>query len=137
MACVSVRRQLLERDGELAAVDSLIARVPDGDSSFVVVIGPAGIGKTRFLAAVDQHASRAGLVVLRARGAEFERGIGFGGAVQLFEAPIRAATDQQRRELLEGAAGLGGALLDSAPGASPTAREIPASPRFTACIGCA
>ena len=111
MPCVSVRRQLLERDGELAAVDSLIARVPDGDSSFVVVIGPAGIGKTRFLAAVDQHARRAGLVVLRARGAEFERGIGFGGAVQLFEAPIRAATDQQRRELLEGAAGLGGALL--------------------------
>jgi DNA-binding CsgD family transcriptional regulator len=111
MPCVSVRRRLLEREGELAAVDSLIASVPDGDSSFVVVIGPAGIGKTRFLAAVEQRARRAGLVVLRARGAEFERGFGFGGAVQLFEAPIRAATDQQRRELLDGAAGLGGALL--------------------------
>jgi len=104
-------RRLLERDGELAAVGSLIARVPDRGSSFVVVVGPAGIGKTRFLAAVEQRARGAGLVVLRARGAEFERGFGFGGAVQLFEAPIRAATDHQRRELLDGAAGLGGALL--------------------------
>ena len=104
-------RRLLERDGELAAMDPLIARVTDRESSFVVVIGPAGIGKTRFLAAVEQRARGAGLAVLRATGAEFERGFGFGGAVQLFEAPIRAANAQQRRGLLEGAAGLGGALL--------------------------
>jgi hypothetical protein len=76
-----------------------------------VVIGPAGIGKTRFLAAVEQRIRSAGVDVLRATGAEFERGLAFGGAVQLFEAPLRAATAQQRSQLLEGAARLGGELL--------------------------
>jgi DNA-binding CsgD family transcriptional regulator len=107
----ALEHRLLERDGELATVDSLIARVPHGDASCVVVIGPAGIGKTRFLAAVEQRARSAGLDVLRATGAEFERGFAFGGAVQLFEAPLRAASEQQRRVLLEGAARLGGVLL--------------------------
>jgi hypothetical protein len=101
----------VQDDGELAALDSLIARVSDHGPSFVVVIGPAGIGKTGLLAAVDQRARSGGLGVLRAAGADLERGFAFGGAVQLFEARLRAATDQQRRGLLEGAARFGGALL--------------------------
>jgi DNA-binding CsgD family transcriptional regulator len=92
-------------------MDALIAAVPRGRASFVLVVGPAGIGKTRFLAAVERRARNAGLDVLRATGAEFERGFAFGGAVQLFEAPLRGASDQQRRRLLEGAARLGGVLL--------------------------
>jgi DNA-binding CsgD family transcriptional regulator len=103
--------RLLEREHELATLDSLIRSVADGGASFVVVTGPAGIGKTRFLAAVEQRASGAGLGVLRAAGAEFERGMAFGGAAQLFEAPLRAATARKRAGLLEGPARLGGELL--------------------------
>ena len=111
LVTAATEARLLERERELAVLDSLIARVPEGDPSFVVVIGPAGIGKTRFLAAVEQRARGVGLDVLRATGAELERGFAFGGAVQLFEAPLRAATAQQRRRLLEGTARLGGVLL--------------------------
>ena len=103
--------RLLERDRELATLDSLIGRLAGGGASFVVVIGPAGIGKTRFLAAVEQRARSAGVDVLRAAGAEFERGLVFGGVAQLFEAPLCAATADQRAGLLEGAARLGGELL--------------------------
>lgn len=103
--------RLLERDRELATLDSLIAEVSDGAASFAVVIGPAGIGKTRLLAAIDQRAHAAGLGVLRAAGAEFERGLAFGGAVQLFERPLRTASKAERMRLLEGAARLGGELL--------------------------
>lgn len=119
---VVAESRLLEREGELAALDHLIAMVPHGGASFVVVIGPAGIGKTQFLAAVERRARNGGLNVLRATGAEFERGFAFGGAVQLFEAPLRAATDQQRRRLLEGAARLGGGLLGF--GARPLSDSI-------------
>ena len=103
--------RLLERERELAALDSLIRSAPRGRASFVVVTGPAGIGKTRFLAAVQERASSAGLRVLRATGAEFERGMAFGGAAQLFEAPLLSATAQERAELLEGPARLGGEVL--------------------------
>jgi DNA-binding CsgD family transcriptional regulator len=95
----------------LAAVDALLGRVAGGGSSFIVIIGPAGIGKTRFLSAVEHRARNAGLEVLRADGAEFERGLAFGGAVQLFEAALHAVPGERRVELLAGVAGLGGELL--------------------------
>jgi DNA-binding CsgD family transcriptional regulator len=75
------------------------------------VIGPAGIGKTRFLAAVAERARDAGIDVLTATGAELERGLTFGGVSQLFESRVRAMPPDQRAVLLEGAARLGGELL--------------------------
>ena len=79
--------RLLEREQELATFDGLIEAAVSGvRASFAVVIGPAGIGKTGLLDAVEQRAGSAGLCVLRASGAEFERGLAFGGAVQLFDA---------------------------------------------------
>ena len=103
--------QLLERDRELAAIDSLIADVGDGRGNFVAITGPAGIGKTRLLSTVGQRATTAGAEVLRACGAEFERGLAFAGAAQLFQAPLRAASATERSRLLAGAAHLGGELL--------------------------
>ena len=108
---VASESRFLERDRELAALDSLIHRVLGGGAGFAVVVGPAGIGKTRFLAAVEEHARGAGVDVRRAAGAEFERGIAFGGTAQLFEASLRAASAQERSALFEGAARLGGELL--------------------------
>ena len=76
--------ELLERHAELAAVAAAGTDAASGTGRLVVVVGPAGIGKTALLRAAREHAVAAGLEVLRARGAEFERDAGFGVARQLF-----------------------------------------------------
>jgi predicted ATPase len=86
----------------------------------VVVEGPAGIGKTAFLAAVRTVASGGGMRVLRSRGSELERDFAFGVVRQLFEAPLAEATESERAQLLQGAAGVAAGLL-GLPGA-PTAQ---------------
>jgi DNA-binding CsgD family transcriptional regulator len=48
---------------------------------------------------------------LRARGSELEADLAFGGVRQLFTAPLRRLTGEERQALLEGPAGLGGAVL--------------------------
>ena len=124
--------QLLERERELAAIDSVIADVRDGRGNFVVVTGPAGIGKTTLLSTVRQRATTAGARVLRACGAEFERGLAFAGASQLFQAPLRAASANERSRLLAGAALLGGELLGFG---TREPREVTADSSFAAFHG--
>lgn len=124
--------QLLEREPELAAIDSLIVDVRDGHGNLVAVIGPAGIGKTRLFSTVRQRAMTAGAQVLRACGAEFERGLAFAGAAQLFQAPLRAASANERSGLLAGAAGLGGELLGFG---TREPREVTADSSFAAFHG--
>src|SRR6266511_2826131 len=46
---VPVDDSLLERHKELATIESALAEARDGRGSFVVVEGPAGIGKTALL----------------------------------------------------------------------------------------
>jgi DNA-binding CsgD family transcriptional regulator len=114
---VGAEAPLLEREGELAALSRSLDGVTEGRAGFVLVLGPAGIGKTRLLGALAEGASAAGFGVLRAGGAEFERELPFGGAAQLFEASLRGLTDRTRAAILgEGAARLAGELLGFAPG---------------------
>ena len=80
---------LLERDAELMVVDRALERVRAGVGALVVVEGPAGIGKSELLAAVGRAARASDFGLLRARGSEFEAGIGFGVARQLFEPMLR------------------------------------------------
>src|SRR6516165_10010651 len=98
---------LLDRERELAEFGGLIAAAPQDSGALVVVEGPAGIGKTRLLEEVARSAGAARMGVLRARGSEFEAGIGFGVARQLFEPMLRAAFAGERRRLLHGVARLG------------------------------
>ena len=102
---------LRDRDRELRAVDAWLERLTLGDGVLGLVLGPAGIGKTRFLAAVAERARDAGIDVLTATGAELERGLTFGGVSQLFESRLRGVPPEQRAVLLDGAARLGGELL--------------------------
>jgi len=93
--------RLLERDRELAALDRLIGDAHDGRGAAVLIEGPAGIGKTRLLAAARERAGDR-MTVLTARCSELEREFSFGAVRQLFEPPAR---DPGRRErLLAGAA---------------------------------
>src|SRR3954467_5208363 len=109
---------LLEREAELAALEAMLAAARVGDGRLVVVEGSAGIGKTRLLAEARALAVAAEFDVLTARGGELEGEFAFGIVRQLFEAPLAAATEDERNELLSGAAALSASLFTSAPTSS-------------------
>lgn len=86
---------LLERQHELGMLREAIASASDGRGSVVLVEGPAGIGKTRLLAAAASAASDAAFLVRQARGGEIERDMPFGLVRQLFEPLIERATEEE------------------------------------------
>ncbi len=110
---------LLERNEELAWIESALADARRGRGRFVVVEGPAGIGKTALLAAARTTAAEGGMRVLRSRGTELERDFAFGVVRQLFEPSLVEASELERADLLQGAAGVAAGLLGLA-GAPPT-----------------
>jgi DNA-binding CsgD family transcriptional regulator len=112
----------LERETELGRVDHLLERVDAGVGAIVVVDGPAGIGKSRLLAAIRERAQAHGFGVLAARGSEFEAEIAFGVVRQLFEPMLRTAASSERRRLLEGVARIGARALSAEPGEPPADR---------------
>jgi DNA-binding CsgD family transcriptional regulator/tetratricopeptide (TPR) repeat protein len=109
---------LLERSAELARIESALSGARDGTGRFVVVEGPAGIGKTELLAAARSTAADGGMRVLRSRGTELERDFAFGVARQLFEPPLAEASELERVDLLQAAAGVAAGFL-GLPGAPP------------------
>ncbi|HEU4525626.1 MAG TPA: ATP-binding protein, partial [Gemmatimonadales bacterium] len=100
---------LLERERELEEFERLRAAARRGEGAAAVVEGPAGIGKTRLLAAAGEGAE--GLEVLRARASELERDFPFGVVRQLFEPVLFAAGAERRSRLLAGAGGLAERVL--------------------------
>jgi DNA-binding CsgD family transcriptional regulator len=117
--------RLLERSEELARIESALAEARTGRGTFVLIEGPPGIGKTALLAAARTAAADGGMRVLRSRGAELERDFAFGLVRQLFEPPLAAASELERADLLQAAAGVAAGLL-GLPGAPP-AEGPPAS----------
>ena len=97
---------LLERDGQVAALQALADAARAGGGRFVVVEGSAGIGKTRLLAEARAIAGSVGMRVLAARGGELEGGFAYGIVRQLFEPLLASASPDLRAELLSGPAGL-------------------------------
>jgi DNA-binding CsgD family transcriptional regulator len=110
--------QLLERSEELARIESALANARSGHGTFVVVEGLAGMGKTALLAAARTAAADGGMRVLRSRGTELERDFAFGVVRQLFEPPLAEASELERADLLEAAAGVAAGVL-GLPGAPP------------------
>lgn len=107
--------RLLEREGELGALGTLIAASSEG-GHLVAIEGPAGMGKTRLLGGARSRAREAGMEVLSARGSELEREFSYGVVRQLFEPVLVSATPEERAGLLGGAAALAAPLFDpSAP----------------------
>jgi hypothetical protein len=104
-----VAEELVERDAELAEMGALVARARAGDGGVLVLQGPPGIGKTALLQAAA--ATALGVSVMRARGGEVERDLGFGLVRELFEPVMRAAPAASRRRWLSGAASAASAVL--------------------------
>ena len=115
--------QLLERSGELARIESALADARSGRGRFVVVEGPAGIGKTALLAAARAAATDGGMRVLRSRGTELERDFAFGVVRQLFEPCLAEASELERADLLQATAGVAAGLL-GLPGAPATRSPV-------------
>jgi DNA-binding CsgD family transcriptional regulator len=103
---------LVEREGELAAIEGALERARSGSSGGALLIeGPAGIGKTALLGELGERAKAAGMRVLGARGSEMEREFGFGVVRQLFGSVLRGLSDEERARLFVGPAALAAAIL--------------------------
>ena len=107
---------LLERHAELARIESALEDARSGRGRFLVVEGPAGIGKTALLAAARAAAAEEGMLVLRSRGTELEGDFAFGVVRQLFELPLANASELERADLLQSSAGVAAEIL-GLPGA--------------------
>jgi predicted ATPase len=75
---------LVGREGELGRIAESIDSARSGRGSFVVVEGPAGIGKSALLAHAADRGVGSGCCVLRAAGGPLEREYTFGVVRQLF-----------------------------------------------------
>jgi DNA-binding CsgD family transcriptional regulator len=107
-----VTARLLERAGELSDISAALDETAAGGGRLVVVRAPAGMGKSRLLAAAADEANERGLTVLSARGSEQEQELPLGLARQLFDSLLRSLTPQERERALSGAAVPARALLD-------------------------
>jgi DNA-binding CsgD family transcriptional regulator len=97
--------RLFERDRELVAVSELLELAEVGSGQVLLVLGPAGIGKTGLLAATSRMGRAAGCRVLEAVAGELERDLGWGVVRQLFAGLVRSGS-QLDRDLFAGAAEL-------------------------------
>jgi DNA-binding CsgD family transcriptional regulator len=104
--------RLLERDPELREISAVLEDAAGGAGRLVVLRAPAGMGKSRLLAAAADEASERGLTALSARGSEQERELPLGLARQLFDSLLRSLTTEERQRALSGAAARAGPLLD-------------------------
>lgn len=88
---------LIGRRRELAAVEELLERAAAGTGGHLIVTGPSGMGKTALADAAAQMARERGLPLLRAAGADADRGLRiwerlFGGLDDLDTAEGRTGT---------------------------------------------
>lgn len=105
--------QLLERDGELAAISEALEET-SGGGRVLLIEGVAGIGKTALIGELEGRAGLAGHRVLRARGSEMEREFGFGIVRQLFAPELRSLDEAGRARLFVGPAALAAPIFELA-----------------------
>jgi DNA-binding CsgD family transcriptional regulator len=113
---------IVSREEELARAEGVIGRALDGDGAVLLVEGPAGIGKTRLMMEICATASRAGLVVLTARGSELEQGFAFGLVRQAVEPALERVDAADRARLFAGVVRPATAALSGELGADGEAR---------------
>src|SRR6266545_4204356 len=78
-------RMLVGRGDELAVLESLLRGQDGGEDRFVLVEGPAGIGKTTLLRGFCGRARTAGFAVAASSADRLEMDFAFGVVRQLFE----------------------------------------------------
>jgi DNA-binding CsgD family transcriptional regulator len=119
VAAVADPGLLLERDVELALLAALLREATAGAGTVAVIEGPAGIGKTALIEALQQSAADRGVRSLRARGRVLEAGMAFAVVRQLLERAVLLASAAERRRLLAGPARFAAGALGLPGGAAP------------------
>jgi DNA-binding CsgD family transcriptional regulator len=92
------RAGLLERDGALATIEGVLTAA---GSDALLIVGHAGMGKTRLHEATLDEARARKLRVLRAAGSELEQNLAFGVAAQLLRSLLSELPSTERVALLE------------------------------------
>jgi len=92
---------LLERERELQELGQALSEAQQDRGQFVLVEGPAGLGKTSLLRAILHTAASTGFTCLRARASELERALSYGCVRQLLEPAIAKASRDERSHLLK------------------------------------
>jgi tetratricopeptide (TPR) repeat protein len=111
-------RELLEREAELAAIDSSLRATAAGEGGPLLIEGEAGAGKTALLEEGVRRAEALGITTLRARGGEYEREFPYGVVRQLLEPALDRA---------DGGVRLAGSAAMAAPAFEGTGAEDPFS----------
>ena len=106
---------LLEREEELATIEEVLDGAAGGSGGLLMIEGEGGAGKTSLLDAAAGLAAEREMLVLRARGGEYERDFPYGVVRQLFEPVL--AEEIRRAELLAGSAALAAPVFE--PKAAP------------------
>src|SRR5512132_636142 len=114
---------LLEREAELAAIEEGLDAAAGGTGAVLALEGPAGIGKSRLLAAARERAQARALTFLEARASDMEREHAFGVVRQLFEALVVRPGAADRDALLAGPAAPAGAVFDQPSRPRPTGAD--------------
>jgi DNA-binding CsgD family transcriptional regulator/tetratricopeptide (TPR) repeat protein len=115
---------LLEREDELAAIEALVGG-GQGRGRLLAIQAAPGIGKTSLILEARSRARDAGAQVLAARGSELESRFSYGVVRQLFEPFLAQLSDQERGEMLTGAAKLASPLFEPAHLAAEPSAETP------------
>lgn len=113
------------RAHELHVLDDLLTAVDERRSRAVEIVGPAGIGKSRLLAALAERAERRGHLVLAGSGAELEQDLPFWVFADALDAYVEALEPRRWERLGPAVRGDLGQILPavaahegSAPGAT-------------------
>lgn len=113
-------KPLLEREAELAALDTAIEDSRAGRGRLMLIGGAAGVGKSSLAAIAAARAAEQGAEVLCARSGEFELELPYGVLRQLFEPVLARVSAAERDRLGAGAARPAVEMLDPrAPVADP------------------
>jgi DNA-binding CsgD family transcriptional regulator len=115
---------LLERDGELAAIEALVGGKLGG-GRLLAIEAPPGIGKTSLILETRARAQNAGIRTLGARGSELESRFSFGVVRQLFEPFVLRLSGEERDDLLAGAATLARPLFEPSQLARESGADTP------------
>jgi DNA-binding CsgD family transcriptional regulator len=96
-------RALLDRDDVLGSIDQALSAPSAGGSLALLLVGHAGMGKTRLYEAALERAQERQLMVIKAAGAELEQNLAFGLASQILRSLLSGVSADQRRALMASA----------------------------------
>jgi predicted ATPase len=125
MALRVASRSLVGREAELAVLREFVARAAQGNGGAVLVAGDAGVGKSRLVVELGEHAAAEGVLVLRGACIDLaETELPYGPVIGALRDAVRNRSEAELDALM-GAARVELARLLPELGAAPLAAPGP------------